>query len=223
MKVNTDSLILGSWAQVGDERRILDVGTGSGILSLMLMQRAAPDTRIDAIDIDAKAVAQAADNFRQSPWADNLRALRADLTSWQPHPRYSLIISNPPYFSAPSAHTNAYREQSQRRQDARQSRTLSPASLLHFAARYLTDGGRLYCLYPYQQSDAVVAQAKDAGLRPGPRLDIRHNQVSQPYVSALCFTAAQDCKERQMLTIRDRKGAYTEEFRSLCQPYYLNF
>lgn len=102
MKVGTDGVLLGGWAPCENARRILDIGTGSGLVALMLAQRSLPDTRIDAVDIDADAAAQAAENFLASPWSDRMQVFHQDIgefTAACPESRYALIVSNPPYFA----------------------------------------------------------------------------------------------------------------------------
>lgn len=102
MKVGTDGVLLGGWAPCENARHILDIGTGSGLVALMLAQRSQPDTRIDAVDIDADAAAQAAENFLASPWEARMRVFHQDIGEFirtGPEVRYDLIVSNPPYFA----------------------------------------------------------------------------------------------------------------------------
>ena len=97
MKVGTDGVLLGAWAEVrpGD-RRMLDVGTGTGLIALMLAQRSA--ARITAVDVDAECATQAAENFAASPWADRLDAVAVAVQRYDPVERFDLIVSNPPYY-----------------------------------------------------------------------------------------------------------------------------
>ena len=113
MKVGTDGVLLGGWAPCENARRILDIGTGSGLVALMLAQRSLPDTRIDAVDIDADAAAQAAENFLASPWSDRMQVFHQDIgefTAACPESRYALIVSNPPYFAPAVACRDSARE-----------------------------------------------------------------------------------------------------------------
>ena len=108
MKVNTDSMLLGSWAQPGNAKRVLDIGTGSGILALMMAQKASSAAQITAVDIDGLAAAQAAQNFAASPWSTQLQALTGDITSLTLSGRFDVIITNPPYFESVSGDSRAY-------------------------------------------------------------------------------------------------------------------
>ena len=103
MKVGTDGVLLGAWAEVrpGD-RRMLDVGTGTGLIALMLAQRSA--AWITAVDIDVECATQAAENFAASPWADRLDAVSVAVQRYDPVEKFDLIVSNPPYVAAEDAH-----------------------------------------------------------------------------------------------------------------------
>ena len=121
MKVNTDSLILGSWAQPKAAKRILDVGTGSGILALMLAQQSEPDSHVFAIELDEAAAQQAAENFENSQWRDRLTLKHENLVAYTPNAPFDVIVSNPPYFEPPSQTSRAFETQSSQRFAARQT------------------------------------------------------------------------------------------------------
>ena len=100
MKVGTDGILLGAWAPVAGVKRILDIGTGSGLVALMLAQRTEEHVTIDAVELDAQAAEQASENVAESPWASRMRVECADILAWAPEQtaRYDLIVSNPPYY-----------------------------------------------------------------------------------------------------------------------------
>ena len=159
MKVGTDGVLLGAWATVSPEdRRALDVGTGTGLIALMLAQRsAASGMNILGIDIDAAAAGEAAANFAASPWADRLTALPVSLQSFTGGP-FDLIISNPPFFAADVAAPDA------RRSAARQCGSLPPSELLAAARLLLSPSGRLAVIYPPEEAAAFRLEAESAGL-----------------------------------------------------------
>lgn len=101
MKVGTDGILLGAWAPVAGVKRILDIGTGSGLQALMLAQRTEEHVTIDAVELDPQASRQASENAADSPWADRIRVECADVLTRAPEQtaRYDLIVSNPPYFT----------------------------------------------------------------------------------------------------------------------------
>jgi len=181
MKVGTDGVLLGAWAEPNHVPfshlpcTILDVGTGSGLIALMLAQRLQTSPipaskerekgfRIDAIDIDEAAVEQAADNFRSSPWSEHLHAWLSSIQEWQmvngkcPNGKwYDLIVSNPPYFR------NSLKNPDKARELARHTDTLSYTELLHHSARLLHEDGRLCLILPAEAEEEVCALAAQEG------------------------------------------------------------
>ncbi len=157
MKIGADSVLLGSWMDVGGASSLLDVGCGCGILSLMAAQRLGDAGRsgfaIDAIDIDAGAVADSAQNFAGSPWAANLSVRQISLQDYAPDTRYDHIFSNPPYYddSLPSGCTA--------RDAARCTATMPRSDLLKAARRLLTPGGSLSVILPASQGRKFILEA----------------------------------------------------------------
>jgi len=223
MKVNTDSLILGSWVNAGHCDACLDVGTGTGILALMLAQKTADSTCIHALDIDGNAVHQATQNALNSIWANKITVIHTALSHFNAPVEYGLIVSNPPYFEEVRTATNAYKLQSNSRQVARQTVSLSPQILFEFAMSHLAADGQLYCLYPFSREAEIQSLALAAGLKVKRILRIRHNTKRAPYVSAFCFVKTSGQAAIEELIIRDDAGQYTKAFKQLCGDFYLNF
>lgn len=172
MKVGTDGVLLGAWAKPAVSIQpsafsILDVGTGSGLVALMLAQRF-PQAHIDAIDIDKSAIEQAAENFAASPWSDRLHTFHARLQEWQivhrtSSPRtlpYDLIVSNPPYFQ------NSLKNPDKSRQTARHTDTLTYSELLQHSARLLRPEGTVALILPAEAETEACELARMAGLLP---------------------------------------------------------
>ena len=164
MKVGTDGVLLGAWAGTTDSPaantdktspvdRILDIGTGSGLIALMLAQRF-PNAIIDGIDIDPSAVLQAKDNFSASPFSTRLHAYSSPLQEWQPQEKYDMIVSNPPYFS------NSLLCPDDMRTRARHAESLSFADLLAHSNRLLTQAGTLSLVLPADAEKAILAEAR---------------------------------------------------------------
>ena len=157
MKVGTDGVLLGAWATVSPEDRLaLDVGTGTGVIALMLAQRSA-GLEIIGIDIDEAAADEAAANFAASPWADRLTARAVSLQVFSGS-EFDLIVSNPPFFSASLKAPDA------QRCTARHNDTLPPADLIQAARRLLSPSGRLSVIYPPEEARAFVMESESAGL-----------------------------------------------------------
>lgn len=165
MKVGTDGVLLGAWAPITHSpspiahRRILDIGTGSGLIALMLAQRSGLSPHIDAIDIDEGAVAQAQYNFELSPWGEILHAHLSTLQDWYAEP-YDLIVSNPPYFQ------NSLKNPNEQRATARHTDTLSFSELIEHAARLLAKDGILALVLPIDAEKEILRLAAEQGLYP---------------------------------------------------------
>ena len=227
MKVNTDSMILGSWANVQTASSILDVGTGSGILALMMAQKSQNSPTkafIDAIEIDDNAAKQASLNFANTKWSSRLRLIHCDVTQFNASQPYDVIIANPPYFDANTKNTNAYRLQTSARTVARQTTNLSPSDFFRFCTKNLANEGVIYCVYPYSSLTEVMNCAATHKLYLSRVLHVKHNSQSQPYLCAMRFSRH---KIREVLpehlVIRTQDNAYTTEFKNLCKPFYLKF
>lgn len=233
MKVNTDSLILGSYAgaDAKNAMRILDIGTGTGILALMMAQQSSLDTRVDAVELDITAAKQASENFIKSAWRERLHVLPLDITAYAPDTRYDLIIANPPYFDTPDKNTNAYKLQNASRFIARQTGALSPSVLSAFARKYLNKNGVFWCVYPFQVRQNILDCARLSELEATVIVEVKHNLTSDPYLNVFRFqrlnndgavTRAESC-QLSRLFIKNSDGTYTDDYRALCSEYYLNF
>lgn len=141
MKVGTDGILLGAWAPVAGVKRILDIGTGSGLLALMLAQRTDENVIIDAVELDVDAAQQAQENIAQSPWMHRVSVHTEDAQQWIPRQtvRFDLIISNPPYYEQGVECATPQREQ------ARYTTTLDHQMLLTLAADSITEEGFFLC------------------------------------------------------------------------------
>lgn len=158
MKVGTDGVLLGAWAMLEEQgaaqtrkaiEEVLDIGTGSGLVALMLAQRF-PQAEIDAIDIESSAVEQARYNFLQSPWKERVRSFLSPLQEWQTKKRYDLIVSNPPYFQ------NSLKNPDKGRELARHTDSLTYAELLHYSAQLLAPEGVIALILPSESEDDII-------------------------------------------------------------------
>lgn len=222
MKVSTDSLLLGSWVDVESDTTLLDVGTGSGLLTLMILQRAPADAQVDAFDIDAAAVEQAKANVAASPWPERARVTCADLQSFNGHKPYQHIVSNPPYFDV-QGNSKGYHNQPRARMQARQQNGFTILDLMQFAARTLSSQGRLSCMYPFSAFQQVVRTASQCHLYLRRYLCVSHSVERTPYLVVTEFSRTQGTPVSDELAIRASNGLYSDAYRRLCQPYYLNF
>ncbi|MCC2617875.1 methyltransferase [Aestuariibacter halophilus] len=224
MKVGTDSIVLGSWLSPQGAGRILDVGTGSGLLAIMLAQRCSADTHITGIDIDPDAIQQATLNGRNSPWPQQLTFVLQSVLDFEDEQGFDLLVSNPPYFNAGlGGASNRATPQAKMRFAARQQHTLSHAELLIASERLLTESGSLALVLPTEESHHLEALAAARGWFCEDRLTIFHAAGGEPLRTCLRLSRVASEARSQTLVIRDENGDYTPAYRDLCRDYYLHF
>jgi len=220
MKVCTDACVLGAVAAVGGAQRILDVGTGTGLLALMAAQRN-PTATIAGVEIDAAAAAQAAENFAASPWTARLCAYPISLTDFAAtHPApYDHILCNPPFFR------ESLRSPDARRTTARHTAkdTLTFANISRFAIDFLTERGYLTVLLPPPEMQHFEQAAGAVGLYPGTRRVLHHRPGSKPLRHITTFERRPQPVVTQPLFLHEAGSeAYSEEFRALLGEFYLH-
>ena len=208
MTVGTDGVLLGAWCSADMARRVLDVGTGSGLISLMVAQRNAA-AHVVGVDVDADSVGQAADNFSVSPFADRLEALTCDFRCFAAKQPFDLIVSNPPFF-VEDTHPD-----DQRRQVARHTASLPFDQLLARAATLLSENGRLSLIVPFSAVVEVVLSAAEHGLFLARRCDVKSTERKPPKRSLLEFAFQSNPTQNEQLTIGD--AAY----KNLTRDFYL--
>jgi tRNA1Val (adenine37-N6)-methyltransferase len=157
MKVGTDGVLLGSWANVSAANAILDIGTGSGLIALMLAQRTHANTSINAVEIDSESAIQATDNVRQSPWPEKIKIHTTSIQDFKSDTKYDLIVSNPPFF------VNSLSPPSEKRKSARHSWLLPHQDLLHSSQRLISDKGILTVILPVSEGNDFIATAQFFG------------------------------------------------------------
>lgn len=222
MKVSTDACIQGAWAAIQfpgkASQRVLDIGTGTGLLSLMLAQTL-PDAHIDAIELNMEACAQAAGNFALSPWADRLKATPTALADFieVATPSYDLIICNPPFFH------NQLQAAQTARNDARHSVALDKETLAAAIAQLLSPEGYCCVMYPEREwldwrhtaTAHQLCAEKILEVQPGATAAV--NRV-------IGIFRRQETSRTGMekLIIYQENKQYTDGFRQLLAPYYLH-
>lgn len=216
MKVGTDGVLLGAWCPVDGARRVLDVGTGCGVIALMVAQRN-PVAIIDGIDIDLGAVEEAAHNFAASPWGDRLKAHDMDFNDMVDKHAYDLIVSNPPYFIDSLLPTDS------KRTLARHTRTLTYRQLIEGAARLLTDDGTLALITPTDAEEQIIEAATFASL------PVRHVTRVIPVEDGEAKRTMWELSRRarpyleDTITIAHANGDFTQEYITLTRDFYLKF
>lgn len=216
MKVSTDACIQGAWTPVPDgTTRILDIGAGTGLLSLMLAQRSA-NAHIVAIESDAGAAMQAAANFSASPFANRLLLAFQDATQWIGDAPYDLIICNPPFFR------NNLKGPDEVRNAARHAALLHPSSLCALFRKHLAESGTASVMWPEAEHGIFIAEAAKARLHMHRSLLIRDRAGTR--INRIISTWARHraiAVNAETLIIKEASGDYTPDFKRLLSPFYL--
>lgn len=215
MKVGTDGTLLGAWAPVNSVRRVLDMGTGTGLIALMIAQRQ-PLCRIDAIDIDALAVDQAGSNVADSPFHDRINVFLQDITTMPCAETYDLIVCNPPFFQ------NSLRSPNESRSFARHNVALSFEVLCQKAYGMLSDEGLFCVVLPTDVRDKFVLEATGAQLFVTDEVEVCTKKGKHPKRVLLALTKRiGEIARKSTLYMMDEQGLYTEEYRQLTGAFYL--
>lgn len=218
-KVGTDGVLLGAWAEANDGERVLDIGTGSGLIALMVAQRAT--ITIDAIDVNPLAAQLASTNFQHSAFTD-IRAHHCDLKEFLPaqHDVYDLIVCNPPFF----AHAQPPKDTTLHL--AKHTVGLTPKDLFREVNRLLKPTGRFSLIFPIQEKEIFLNQAENTGFHPLREMDIQA-VPDQPAIRMLVTfikkKSQNTIKETLILEEEAGKRGYTKAYRKLTEAYFLRF
>lgn len=218
MKVGTDGVLLGAWADVSGVKEVVDVGCGTGLIALMIAQRC-PQAHITAIDIDERAAGQAALNVAASRWSDRIDVVHADyLHGYSSLPSADLVICNPPFFA------HSLRPPDSHRATARHDDSLPISRLLSAAAKQLSPGGRVALVVPYDRLDEVITEANFAKLRHH-RISVVKTTTTKPPRRVLIELKNDASHTSNPITeeycIHDADGRYSEWYRNLTHDFYL--
>ena len=216
MKVGTDGVLIGAWASVRDaDRTILDIGTGTGLIALMMAQRN-PEAEIVAVEIDSESAEQARENVAESPWGERIRVERCAVQEFVAEQTFDLIVSNPPYF------VDSLKSPDGGRSMARHTDTLSFAELMRAAERLLAPDGRFAVIVPSEAALSVIAAGNLHLVR---RCDVRTKPAAAPKRVMLEFSPRfEGAALREELTIGDgTNGGYSPEYVALTREFYLKF
>ena len=217
MKIGTDGVLLGAWATINHNPfSILDIGTGTGILSLMLAQRSHAET-IEAIEIDDAAFEQAAGNFEDSPWGDRIFCYHAGFNEFveEIDDKYDLIVSNPPFYS------EDYKTDNPQRDLARFTDALPFEHLLHGTAKLLDDNGKTSFIIPFSEETNFISLAEKMNLYPNRITRVKGSNTSETKRSLLEFSFTKTTIDFSELIIETGRHQYTEDYINLTKDFYL--
>ncbi len=217
MRIGTDAILLGAWAEPGTAKSILEIGTGCGVISLILAQMS--DALIDAIDIDEESVNQAGSNFLQSPWSEKLHSHSISLQDFISisKQKYDLIITNPPFFidSMPSPDA--------RKNRARHTTDMSQKDLINGVVHLLKDDGSFLVILPAEEGRKFTTLVETAGLFIQKQMKVRP-KAGKPVNRILSEFGFQPCEVpfQEELVIRNEDNTFTKKYIAFTDAYYFS-
>jgi tRNA1Val (adenine37-N6)-methyltransferase len=218
MKIGTDGVLLGAWTPIeNNPKSVLDIGTGTGIIALMLAQRSTAE-QIDALEIDESAFEQAVENFENSPWGDRLFSFHAGLDEFveEPEEEYDLIVSNPPFFS------EDYRSENEQRDLARFQDAMPFEELVEAADLLLSENGIFSVIIPFNEEDRFIELCSEVELYPIKITRVKGALNTKIIRSLLAFKRYElAVLTSDELVIEISRHEYTPEYIALTKDFYL--
>lgn len=217
MKIGTDGVLLGCWAPVDNVYSVLDIGAGTGVVSLIIAQRSTAET-IDAVEIDEDAYEQTVENFEKSPWGDRLFCYHASFQEFftEIDDKYDLIISNPPFY------TENYKTDNKKRDLARFEDALPFEHLLYGSSKLLSDTGRLVIILPYKAEEEIITVAEQFHLYPQKITRVKGSSDADTKRSLIVLSFGRKEIIYDELVIEITRHQYTDEYIKLTKDFYLN-
>jgi tRNA1Val (adenine37-N6)-methyltransferase len=218
MKVNSDSVLLGSWVDTENAKKILDIGAGTGLIALMMAQRT--NALIDAVEIDKSACEQARDNILNSPWPDRITLHQSSFQDYaqKTNEKFDLIVTNPPYF------VNSLKSAEINRTIARHSDTLTHNDLLRYTAKILDESGHFALIISQTEGIRLIAEAINYGLYCQKKLFVKSTEEQKTsrilieFKKMPCLT-----KEETIIISSGKPKEYSAKYKKLTGDFYLNF
>ena len=218
MKIGTDGVLLGAWTPIDNNpKSVLDIGTGTGIIALMLAQRSDAE-QIDALEIDENAYEQAVDNFENAPWGDKMFCYHAGLDEFveEPEDEYDLIVSNPPF------HSEDYRSENEQRDLARFQEAMPFEDLIDAAALLLSENGIFSVIIPYKEEERFIDMCAEVELFPIKVTRVKGSHKTQIVRSLLAFKRYElAVLVADELVIEINRHEYTDDYIELTKAFYL--
>jgi tRNA1Val (adenine37-N6)-methyltransferase len=219
MKVTTDACLFGAWCagqlagKTAPSQHVLDIGAGTGLLSLMAAQKIS--CAIDAVEIDLAAAQQASENIRQSPWKDRITIHQADISNWNSPHRFDYIISNPPFYQT------ELRSAQQQKNLAHHDAGLQLKDVLKLIDRYLKPEGSFYLLQPFKREKELAGLLEQNGLHVHQKVIVRQSVKHTPFRQLIKGGKVPGEFQIHDMAIKDLADSYTPGFVHLLKDYYL--
>ncbi len=218
MKVCTDACLFGAYIaneiQQLPVKNILDIGTGTGLLTLMLAQKTS--ATIDAVEIDAAAFTQGKQNIEQSPWIEKIAIYNSDILQFQTNKKYDCIISNPPFFEAD------LKSGDEKKNFAKHDTSLTFTELLNFVTENLSPGGFFSVLLPFHRSNYFEVEAAKINFNLIKKILIKQTPRHNHFRSILIFSTKKLETIQEEIIVKNEEGNYSAKFIELLKDYYLH-
>lgn len=216
MKIGTDAVLLGAWARINNPFSILDIGSGTGVLALIVAQRSQAEL-IDAIEIDDKAYGQSVENFENSKWSDRLFCYHTSLQEFTEEidDTYDLIISNPPFYQ------DDFKSKTKQRDLARFEDAMPFEHLIISASKLLSKDGMFSVIIPFKEKEHFIKLALQVNLFPNRILHVKGSPTTKIVRSLIEFSCKKPEIEIEELIIETSRHQYTEDYINLTKDFYL--
>ncbi len=217
MKIGTDGILLGAWANCQNCTSILDIGTGTGVIALMMAQRN-ENASIDAIEIDENSIKDASMNFNNSTWTNRLNLIHHDVTSFRTAKNYDLIVCNPPFFN------NSLKPNDNSRALARHNDKLNITEIAKFSTQKISDKGRVCLILPISSLEEVKLIFAKFQLELIRICFVKPKPHKQPHRILLEFGKQKQSLQKETITIENEgRHNYTEDYKNLTREFYTIF
>jgi tRNA1Val (adenine37-N6)-methyltransferase len=215
MKVGTDAMVLGAFINSQDRKVGLDVGTGTGVLSLMVAQNN-EEISFDAIELDKKSTDECALNFENSKWADRLNAVHMNFLDFEAPSHYDLIISNPPYYQSTLVNNDP------RKANARHEQSLPMEAFVIHVSRLITNDGDFWIIIPAEDHKKWTKACSAVGLHLIERISIYGKEGGEIKRVIMAYSKQSLLLEEFSFTIRDKSNDFSEEYKELTSEFHFN-
>jgi len=215
MKVGTDSMVLGAFINSSNRKRGLDVGVGTGVLSLMIAQNNS-DISIDGIELDELSAKECELNFSNSKWSERLKVHQGDFLEYQTDERYDLIISNPPYYQSTLVNDD------ERKANARHEQSLPMKEFIIKARNLLTDDGEFWFIVPADDQFTWKKACTSANLHMVEKISINGKVGGEAKRVIYVFCNHKGILEESSFSVRNKSNGYTEEYKELTREFHFN-
>ncbi|WP_316815258.1 tRNA1(Val) (adenine(37)-N6)-methyltransferase [Pedobacter nyackensis] len=216
MRINTDGVLLGAIATKKNASRILDIGTGTGVIALMLAQRF-PDALVDAVEIDESAAVAAAKNAENAAFSERLNVIHTAIEDYTSTGLYDLIVSNPPFF------VNDLKNPEYRKGVARHTDAVFFEVLLRKVGLLLSREGRFWFVLPVKQAESTIRIAADYGLFPVKVVHLHSDETKEEFRQIVCLGYSGAEIKHQKLCIYADRGVHTKAYKLLLKDFFLAF